>query len=287
MTLHANDLHVSVGDKALLTDVSLTVNPGDRIAVLGSNGAGKSTLLNCLTGERSLDQGAVWLTKRLINGHDPQASSKADNDPRARARCMAVMPQNVTLAFPLRVHEVVAMGRSPHQDEAMTRHWQRDAMRLMDVWHLRDREYPRLSGGEQQRTQMARVLVQIWECRETTGEGHYLLLDECFSAADPAHQHTIMDKVGEFATAGVGVVAVMHDMALAAAWADRVVLLKNGEVVASGPVELLTMTQVLQNVYDLPYLLAHHYARNNRHWLARNPGDLVGADEPSAVLFGS
>jgi iron complex transport system ATP-binding protein len=261
MTLSAKHLSVRLGGRHILSDVSLEVSSGDRIAVLGANGAGKSTLLSCLTNELRADQGDVLLAGQAL--HRMPATE--------RARRLAVMPQSVTLSFPLRVHEVVALGRSPHMDEVRTRHWQQEAMQLMGVWHLRGREYTGLSGGEQQRTQMARVLVQIWSCREKGGEGHYLLLDECFSAADPAHQHSIMNRVSEFAGAGVGVLAVMHDMALAASWADRVLLLKQGEVVAFGPVELLTMPQILQVVYDLPGLLANDYARNNRHWMIRNP----------------
>ncbi|SIS76426.1 iron complex transport system ATP-binding protein [Thalassolituus maritimus] len=262
MTLRVRSVSLNLHNRRLLENVSFDLHAGDRVAVLGANGAGKSTLLKCLTGEYTAVSGAITLDGRRL-GDLPAAE---------RALKMAVMPQGMTLAFPLRVCDVVALGRSRHMDERRSRHWQKAAMEMMDVWHLRSREYPTLSGGEQQRTQMARVLVQIWDCHQHSGDGYFLLLDECFSAADPAHQHSMMEKVGSFADRGVGVLAVMHDMSLAAAWADRVLLLKQGKVTASGPVELLTLPHILQEVYDLPKSLADDYARNNRHWLERNAG---------------
>lgn len=260
MTLKVRSVSVTLHQKCLLGNVSFDLRAGDRTAVLGANGAGKSTLLKCLAQEYTPSAGAITLGGRLL-----AAVPAAE-----RALKMAVMPQGTTLAFPLRVCDVVALGRSRHMDERSTRHWQQQAMEMMDVWHLRKREYPTLSGGEQQRTQMARVLVQIWECREQPGEEYFLLLDECFSAADPAHQHSMMERVAEFADRGVGVLAVMHDMSLAAAWAERVLLLKKGRVVAAGPVELLTFPKVLREVYDLPQTLADDYAMNNQQWLLRN-----------------
>ena len=185
-----------------------------------------------------------------------------------RATHVAVMPQKVELAFPFTAQQVVMMGRAPHGDESSTAVWQQQVMELTQVWHLRGQSYSRLSGGEQQRVQLARVLLQIWDaaCGKGTGE-YYLLLDECTSALDPAHQHTVMNAVSQLCQHRIGVLAVMHDVALAASWADRVMLLKDGCMIASGDVDLLADSSLMETCYDLPEALASQYARSNRHWL--------------------
>lgn len=248
--------------KPLLRGVSLRLQAGEKLAVLGANGAGKSTLLRCLCGEQQQYQGEVRFDRQLL----------AAWSPRVRARQLAVMPQKVELSFPFRVDQVVALGRAPHGDEHQSVALQRAAMQCADVWHLRHRAYPGLSGGEQQRVQLARVLAQIWLAPRTADgaeQPRCLLLDECTSALDPAHQHSMMQRVADFATQGVAVLAVMHDISLAAAWADRVLILRHGEVLTQGDVALLTDAEVLAAAYDMPAALAQRYAGQNEGWLLR------------------
>lgn len=263
--LNVKHLSVSVGGldrpaKQLLSDINLHLDYGEKLAILGANGAGKSTLLKCLCGEISRYQGDIildHLSLKFWNGAE-------------RARQMAVMPQKVELAFPFRVDQVVALGRAPHGDERQSVAIQRSAMQCADVWHLRQRSYSGLSGGEQQRVQLARVLAQIWRAEKNErGQDlpRYLLLDECTSALDPAHQHSIMQRVGEFAARGVAVLAVMHDISLAASWADRVLILHHGEVLASGGVGLLADPQLLAAAYALDLSLAQRYAQQNLNWM--------------------
>ncbi|WP_051218820.1 heme ABC transporter ATP-binding protein [Oceanobacter kriegii] len=243
--------------KQLLHPTRLTLGCGEKLAILGPNGAGKSTLLKCLAGDIRDYAGHIHFDQQpltALNGNH-------------RARRIAVMPQHAEMMFPFRVSEVVALGRTPFTDEIVTRHWQERAMQLTECWHLRDRRYPSLSGGEQQRVQLARVLVQIWQALENATDNHLLLLDECTSALDPAHQHSIMDAVNRFATSGVGVIAVMHDVALAASWADTVVLLKNGAVMYHGDSRGLTDAQLLADCYDLPIELAKRHAASNALWM--------------------
>ncbi|MBL34677.1 MAG: heme ABC transporter ATP-binding protein [Oceanospirillaceae bacterium] len=261
--LKVKNLTVQLGSRAVLQDVHLSVEPGKCTAVLGANGAGKSTLLNCLCAHNRACCDAVSLDGVTLD----QFSGLE------RAKRMAVMPQSVTLSFPMRVHQVVAMGRSPYGDEKQTQQYQRDAMQLTGVWHLRERVYPTLSGGEQQRVQLARVLVQIWQAwldrdraERADTQHYYLLLDECTSALDPAHQHSVMQIVREFAQAGVGVLAVMHDISLAASWADSVVMMKQGRIVAGGDQSVLMDPHCLQQVYDLPLPLAQAYSQQCAVW---------------------
>ncbi|MEL7400748.1 MAG: ATP-binding cassette domain-containing protein, partial [Pseudomonadota bacterium] len=172
------------------------------------------------------------------------------------------------LAFPFRAQQVVAMGRIPYGDEMRCDALIRDAMLCTDVWHLRHRLYPQLSGGEQQRVQLARVLLQIWQPFQE--QPRFLLLDECTSALDPAHQHAVMSVADRFAQQGVAVLAVMHDVALAASWADDIIMLKHGQVLASGGVELLQQAALLQQAYDLEASLASRYAHQNQQWASFN-----------------
>lgn len=256
--LVAKDLSFSLSGRVLLHPVSLVVQPGERVALLGANGAGKSTLLSCIAGDQRHYSGQIWMDAFDL-AHCPR---------HHRATHLAVMPQKVELSFPFTALQVVMMGRAPHGDEACTLAWQQQVMELTQVWHLRDQSYSRLSGGEQQRVQLARVLLQIWDA--AAGEGHgeyYLLLDECTSALDPAHQHTVMNAVSQLCRHRIGVLAVMHDVALAASWADRVLLLKEGRMIASGSVELLADADLMEACYDLPENLAWQYAQSNRNWL--------------------
>jgi iron complex transport system ATP-binding protein len=257
--LRANNLVVRAGRKTLLQPTSIALKAGECVAILGPNGAGKSTLLSCLSGERGSEVGRVFLDDVAL---DEWRGSE-------RAQRIAVMPQSVVLAFPMKVWQVVALGRSPLGDETQTRHWQKEAMQTTGVWVLRDRLFPSLSGGEQQRVQLARVLVQIWEVfthSVNDSAPRYLLLDECTSALDPAHQHAIMTVVKDFAQQGVGVCAVLHDISLAASWADRVVIMKDGAISAQGSSNILRDASALEAAYDLPAPLARVYAQQNKVW---------------------
>jgi len=259
--IQVKNLSVYRGKKAILNDVSASLVAGKKLAVLGPNGAGKSTLLKCISQEISDYHGDIQLENQSLS----------EWPALQRARSLAVMPQKVELTFPFRAHQVVAMGRAPYGDENQSDELIRQAMLCTDVWHLRDRPYPLLSGGEQQRVQLARVLLQIWQPNHDAGRAgiqqRYLLLDECTSALDPAHQHAIMTLADQFADQGVAVLAVMHDVALAASWADEILILKQGEVLASGDRDLLSQGDVLQQAYDLDMALASQYARQNQQWL--------------------
>src|SRR5690606_4019216 len=168
----------------------------------GPNGAGKSSLIRLLAGETQASAGSVSVQGRLL----------ADWDRRDLARIRAVMPQQQAVGFPLRVAEVVALGL-PDRDKGNTRHPRvEQLLALLDVTHLSQRRFPTLSGGEQQRVQLARVLAQIWEAPSPP----LLLLDECTSALDPAHQHRILQLVREVTLRGVGAIWAVHDLNLAA-----------------------------------------------------------------------
>ena len=227
--LTTTNLSYRVGSKSLLQGVSLTARPGEVLAVVGANGAGKSTLLKLLSGDFAPSDGEVLL----------EGKSLSEWPPAALARHRAVLMQQHTLALAFQVQELVLLGRYPHFGGQPTAHDHAvvaAALDLVGLRHLAGREYPTLSGGEQQRAQLARVLAQVWEA-----ENGWLLLDEPLTGLDLRHQHQTLAIARQLVGRGFGVIAVLHDLNLAAQYADQVLLLHHGRAVASGtPAEVLT-----------------------------------------------
>ncbi|MCM6772469.1 heme ABC transporter ATP-binding protein [Nocardia sp. CDC159] len=243
VTLRARGVSVERGAaRRVLDEVDLDVVAGEILALVGPNGAGKSTLLAALAGELEPVTGTVEL-----DGQPVRAWTPID-----MARRRAVLPQNHLVGFPFTAHEVVAMGRSPwartprqDDDEKIIA----SAMTATDVHHLAARPFPALSGGERARVALARVLAQ---------DTHTLLLDEPTAALDLGHQEQILHLARARAAAGAAVVVVLHDLGVAAAYADRVAVLRSGRLVAAGtPREVLT-TDLLTNVYQHPVEVLDH-----------------------------
>jgi iron complex transport system ATP-binding protein len=244
--LQAEGLTVRLPTRTLLADVSLTVAPGETVAILGENGAGKSTLLKLLAGDRAPSgarvEGSVHLAGRPI-GAWPLGQ---------RARLRAVLPQRCELAFSFSAREVAAFGRYAVGGATGYGVWSRNddfaiadaALQLTDALHLARRDVTTLSGGEQARVHLAAVFAQLWETRSEVPR--YLLLDEPTAALDLAHQHHLLARAREFAASrGIGVVAVLHDLNLAAQYADRVLILLRGRVLKTGtPLEVFDVSTI-------------------------------------------
>ena len=231
--------------KRLLHDLSLQVRAGERVMLLGPNGAGKSSLLRVLSGEWPTESGAVHL------GGVPLTSLSWGELARRRA----VMPQQVTLSFPMLAEEVVAQGL-PGRDAGDGQHPAVAAqMAWCDVLHLAGRLYTSLSGGEQQRVQLARVLVQL---NAMSGE-RLLLLDEATSALDPAQQYRLVAKLAMLAQdTETALIMACHDLSLAAAYGSRILLLQDGQCVADGTPEAVLTEDNLARVYGLDAYLDTH-----------------------------
>jgi len=231
------------GGQTILHGVDIAVTPGRLTALIGPNGAGKSTALALLAGDHPPLHGAAEL----------------DGKPIARypaldlARRRAVMRQGGGIAFSFTVADVVAMGRAPHAaagDPAADGAAIAAALAAADLCHLAGRPVNQLSGGESQRVRFARALAQVAGMRPG-----YLLLDEPTASLDLRHQHGLLGLARQAARGGLGVLAVLHDLNLAAAYADEVVLLHRGARVAGGPPAEVLQPKLLTEVFEVPLRL--------------------------------
>ncbi|WP_047606038.1 heme ABC transporter ATP-binding protein [Rahnella aquatilis] len=224
----AENLTYSVNGRRLIDDVSLSLQSGEMVALIGPNGAGKSTLMRMLTGYLMPQAGQISLQGRQLNDWPAQEL----------ARTRAVMRQNNTLAFGFSVREVLTLGRSPHGQQNLQRALT-EVMTQTDCLNLAERDYRHLSGGEQQRVQLARVLIQLWQPEPSS---RWLFLDEPTSALDLYHQQHALRLLRQLTRqTPLAVCCVLHDLNLAALYADRIILLHNGKVVASGtPADVLS-----------------------------------------------
>jgi iron complex transport system ATP-binding protein len=241
--LVAHDLVFRAGGRALIDRVSASFEPARLHIIIGPNGAGKSTL--------------VKLLSRLLRPHlghvsygEVNAASWTEHE---LARRRAILSQAVEIAFPIPVNELVMMGRYPHfrgGAAAIDEQICEEVMRYFDLTALAGRSYATLSGGERQRVNFARVLAQIWQPLQ--GSVRYLFLDEPLTFLDIRHQIDFMKKVRSFASQNdVVVIGVLHDLNLAAKFADRLLLLYEGQILADGSVAEVLTAQHLRTAFDV------------------------------------
>lgn len=221
MILAADNLTVAVETRNLIDGVSLSLAPGEMLAVLGPNGAGKSTLLNALAGLTAPTSGAITLDGRPLAAWSP-------ND---MAAARAFLPQSGALDWPLSVERVVALGRLPLAGlwgEARSEAAQAidEALDAMDARHLKHRTATTLSGGELARVLLARAIV---------GKPRVLIADEPLAGLDPRHQIDALTRLRRMADDGRAIILALHDLDLAARFATRVALLADGKLLADGP----------------------------------------------------
>jgi iron complex transport system ATP-binding protein len=225
-------ISLQYGVRQVIKRVSVHIEQGEFFAIIGPNGAGKTTLLKALAGLHPLVEGDIYVRQRLIN----------DYSKKELARTLALVPQQINADFPFTVAETVLMGRYPHLG-LLAVEGKRDlglaeqAMEFTEVIHLAGRRLGQLSGGERQRVIIARAICQ---------QSKVLLLDEPTASLDPAHQLRIMDLMERLRyEAQVTIVMVSHDLNLASSYADRLLLLKDGEVEKIGtPQQVLTEEQL-------------------------------------------
>ncbi len=254
--LFADSLCVERGSRRILHEVSCALRAGGVTAVLGANGAGKSTLMAALAGELPCRAGEIRLDGlRVDTRHAGQ-----------QARRRAVLPQQVSMGFPLPVAKVVEMGLYPFPELSPAQVEQDigQALAVVGLDGAAGRFYDMLSGGEQQRVQFARVWAQVSAAVRCHGHA-YLLMDEPVSNLDPRHQQDLLESARRMADSGqVGVLVVLHDLNLAARWCDSLLLLAAGKVLAAGePASVLTPDK-LEQAYGLRPTVVPHPMRADK-----------------------
>lgn len=244
LTLHADSLSLSYRQQPVLHDLSLCLEGGVLTALIGPNGAGKTSLLRLLSGSLAPSTGHILLNKRNL----------AQLSATERARQIAVVPQSAQLPEGFRVGELVLMGRAPHlprfgaegaHDYAIAE----QAMRQTEILELAQRPAHELSGGERQRVLLARALAQ---------QARVLLLDEVTAHLDLKYQLSSLELARELAHSGLIVVAVLHDLNLAASYAERVLLMHKGQILADGSPDQVLTSERLHSAYGINALIHKH-----------------------------
>ena len=236
--IHARNITYRIDEAVILREIGLTLRPGEVVGLIGPNGAGKSTLLKVLGGLWRGAEGVIQVEGRPLAGYAP----------RDLARLIAHVPQAAPLDFAFTVREVVLMGRSPHLGRfQLERDFDRaiadEAMRQADVIQFADRFVNTLSGGEQQRVFIARALTQ---------QPRVLLLDEPTANLDVKHQLGVLALVRRLAhERGIGVIAAIHDLGLAARFCDRLTLLHEGRILADDTPAAVLTPRNLEAVFEV------------------------------------
>jgi iron complex transport system ATP-binding protein len=238
--IEAHDLSVTIGGRRIVSGIGFQAKPGEVGVIVGPNGSGKTTFLKALSGELA-HGGRVSINGRDLSGMKPAEA----------AALRAVLPQATALAFPFTVREVVKLGLvggRPGVCDAEAARLPERALARVDLDGFAGRFYQELSGGEQQRVQLARVLCQVW-APVLEGQPRYLFLDEPVSSLDIRHQLTIMDIARDFARRGGGVVAILHDLNLAAMYAHRISVMHKGRLAAAGMPEDVLRDELVERVF--------------------------------------
>lgn len=235
--LDVRDCTFQLGGRTVVTNVSCAIGGGELVGLLGPNGVGKTTLLRAMAGLLAPRRGDIMLDGRAV-GSWPASM---------RAKAISYLPQGAECHWPLTVENVVALGRLPHRAP-----WadmsEADAARIVDcmgyadVLHLAGRSANALSGGERARVMLARAIA---------GDPAILLADEPVAGLDPAHQMDVMTLLKDLARQGASVVAVLHDLTLAARYCDRILLMSEGRILADGPPDVALSPANLAACYGI------------------------------------
>ena len=238
--IEAKNISYDIQGKYLIKNCSLKIEPGKLTAVVGPNGAGKSTLLKILTGETRGFDGIV-----LYNGEDNLKINSL-----CLSKLRAVLLQDTHVNFPFTVEQIIEIGRYSYQDTKSEKNKIINEVMMNNFLKpYSGRVYQTLSGGERQRVQLGRVMAQIWN---KTDYAKYLLLDEPISGLDIFHQHALLDTARALLMKNIGVMAIIHDLNLAASYSDNMILMKEGEIVKCGITPDVFNEENIEMTFDCP-----------------------------------
>ena len=246
--LSTENLSFKVGQKYLLHETSVQFEDGKFHVIMGANGAGKSTLLKLLAGDLQPSSGKVWLEEKALNSYSK----------KILATKRGVLSQHYHISFPITVNDIVLMGRYPFfsthptaKDIAICK----EAMQLMNVEQMKQRDYNTLSGGEAQKVQMSRVLAQIWGAGKE--EKKLLFLDEPVSHLDVKYQQQLLQVAKDLCKYHTTVIAILHDINLAIAFADRLLFMKEGRLLYDLNHLPEINTEMIKEVFDVSATIHH------------------------------
>ena len=263
--LAVNQLNISIKTRKLLQDINFNIQPGELFVIIGPNGAGKSTLLKALTeeinysGEINFQQQSIkkWTTAKL-------------------AKTRAKFSQHHQQDIPLPVNEVVMMGRYPYfasKPNLTDLKVVSESLKLTDMNAFKDKFYNQLSGGEKQRVHLSRIFAQL----NNEFQEKLMLLDEPLNNLDVYYQHKVLEAVKGFVKKGNMAAIVMHDLNLAAQFADRILLLKDGKIVKYGNPKQVLTSKTICDVYDFPCKVMSHP-------LAQTPMIVFGEEKSTSII---
>lgn len=238
----AENISYRIKHKVLLHSTSILFDDGKFHVIMGANGAGKTTLLKLLAGAEKVEKGDIKLVQKSLDSYTPKELAKT----------RAVLSQHYQLAFPLRVTDMIMMGRFPYFQSSprpLDVSICNELLERLSITDLADRDYNTLSGGEAQKVQMCRVLAQIWEANES--ENKVLFLDEPVSHLDVKYQYELLEIARQHCNKHVTVIAILHDINLALSFADRIAFIKKGQVIYDIQDLSLLTPQIIDDVFDV------------------------------------
>jgi len=249
MSLNLESVSLKLDNRQILKDVSLEINEGEIVSVIGPNGAGKSTLLNVLTGDINPDSGEISYDNKQLKQISIQE----------RAFTRSVMSQMQTLVFNFSVKDVIEMGWLQRGNSDFSNNFSmafENVTKECNVHNLIHRKFNSLSGGEQRRVHFARTLLQLWRPSESN-DPRYLLLDEPTANLDLSSEMLLMNILKKRASLNVGILVILHDLNLASHFADKIAIIKDGEIMAFGEPEKIMEDAFLTSIYEVPIKVKH------------------------------
>ena len=249
MSLNLESVSLKLDNRQILKDVSLEINEGEIVSVIGPNGAGKSTLLNVLTGDINPDSGEIFYDNKQLKQISIQE----------RAFTRSVMSQMQTLVFNFNVKDVIEMGWLQRGNSDFSNNFSmafENVTKECNVHNLIHRKFNSLSGGEQRRVHFARTLLQLWRPSESN-DPRYLLLDEPTANLDLSSEMLLMNILKKRASLNVGILVILHDLNLASHFADKIAIIKDGEIMAFGEPEKIMEDAFLTSIYEVPIKVKH------------------------------
>ncbi|MEM7189888.1 MAG: ATP-binding cassette domain-containing protein [Pseudomonadota bacterium] len=239
--LEARGITVRYGDIAALEAADLSVSAGEVVVIVGPNGAGKSTLMGALSGAQQCTSGEARIDGTNVAGMSPHAL----------ATRRAVLEQTPVREVPFSVSELIGLAIDRSIDPELAAEFTARALLKLDLLELGATPVMRLSGGQAHRAHMARTLAQLWAIQANGGPG-YLMIDEPTASLDLTHQRAVVSAARDAAHEGAGVLVILHDLTIAAAVADRVVLMQDGRILEDGGPDDVLRPEILEPVYGLP-----------------------------------